>query len=240
DQLVAEPPQLVLALGTTEVVTELMTRVETRLPPAERPRYLFPDGGYVPQLSAFVAADQSLGARVRGTRPLLAGPTFEAFRKRYADSFRDGTAADSVGAAAAYDAFYLAAFAIAALGPGEVVDGPAIARGLGRLVPPGAPFPFGPESIAAAFDSLARGGNADVDGASGPLDFDLASGEAPAGTLVWCPAPVGAGVGALPAPSGLSFEPVRGLIIGTLSPNCPNEPFAAPAQRPPPPPTRAP
>jgi branched-chain amino acid transport system substrate-binding protein len=230
--LVAEAPHLVLALGTTEVVTELLTRIEAAPSLRIRPKYLFPDGGYVPQLGAIVASNETLRQRVLGTRPASLRDAFGAFRERYATSFRDGTAADSVGAAAAFDAFYLVAFGIAALPPGEPVTGAGISLNWARLVPPGASLRFEPDSISDIFAALARGENVDVEGASGPLDFD-ATGEALSDILVWCPAPADSTVDALPASSGFFLDPMTGTLQGAPSAACKDALPVAPPSAPP-------
>ena len=56
---------------------------------------------------------------------------------------------------------------------------------MSRLVPPGQEISAGPSSINAARNTLASGGTIDYDGASGPLDFDLAAGEAGANVARW-------------------------------------------------------
>ncbi len=219
--VVARRPHFVLALGTTEVVTNLLPRVEEAWPAdaGERPVYFLPDGGYVSQLVELMAANPSLRGRVFGTAPAALGATFEPFRARYEATFRDGTSADSIGAAGAFDAFYLIAFALAAAPPEAPLDGAAVARGIGRLVPPGAPVELDQRAINSAFGALGRGENLDVQGASGALDFDVATGDTTAGLLVWCPAPSGSPPDALPVPSGRFLDPATGRLTGAL--RCP-------------------
>jgi branched-chain amino acid transport system substrate-binding protein len=84
-----------------------------------------------------------------------------------------------------YDAFYLAAFATYAAGR-EAITGASLARAMARLVPPGTPVDVGPSGVFAAYTALARGEHVDVNGTTGPLDFDLTTGEAAVDLAVLC------------------------------------------------------
>ena len=64
---------------------------------------------------------------------------------------------------APYDAFYIAAYAIAALGA-RAVTGPALARAIPRLLPPGDPVDVGPAGIYQALDALGAGKGIDLGG----------------------------------------------------------------------------
>jgi hypothetical protein len=88
----------------------------------------------------------------------------------------------------AYDAFYLLAYASYALEPDEAVTGPALARSFSRLVPPGKSIDVGISGIFDAFAALHGGQNVDLNGATGSMDFDLTTGEAPFDQAILCAA----------------------------------------------------
>jgi branched-chain amino acid transport system substrate-binding protein len=106
---------------------------------------------------------------------------------------------------APYDGFYVLAYAAAALG-GERITGPALARALPRLLPPGEPIDVGAAGIYQALTLLGAGKGFDLVGSVTTLDFDPDTGDAPADFAVFCLAP-GQG-GALPevVESGLVYR----------------------------------
>jgi branched-chain amino acid transport system substrate-binding protein len=63
--------------------------------------------------------------------------------------------------------------------------GADVANGLGKTVN-GTEVKAGPESISTAFQALSGGSAIDYVGASGPLNFNLKTGEAPADVETWC------------------------------------------------------
>jgi ABC-type branched-subunit amino acid transport system substrate-binding protein len=179
-------PDLVLGLGTAEVVQEIMGPLEDAWPtagtPPPRPYYLFPDGGHVPDLLELAQADPTLLTRVLGTVPGRKGANYDAFALRYKARFENvvpGTFAET-----GYDAAYLLAYAmIAAQSPD--VTGARIAAGLGKMSD-GASVIARPDQINLAITALSSGGSIQFEGASGNLDFDPKTGEAPADVEIWC------------------------------------------------------
>jgi branched-chain amino acid transport system substrate-binding protein len=126
------------------------------------------------------------GASVRPPTPEQA----EGFRWRYRQRFRSepGTAPAE---ARAYDALYCTALAaVAAAGPGQELPltGQRLAGGLSRLVE-GAASGLGPRDFAVIRGQLQRGHAVDLEGASGALSFDPATGEERASVEVWRLAP---------------------------------------------------
>nr|MCU0656818.1 hypothetical protein [Polyangiaceae bacterium] len=101
---------------------------------------------------------------------------------------------------------------------GEPVTGASIAKGLAKLVPQGSQVDSGPSALSAAFTTLRAGGNIDFNGASGPLDFDLSTGEAPADIDIWC---VTRNVSnkAVFKSSGQYYDAAKGQLLGTRSCN---------------------
>lgn len=190
------PPHLVVALGTNEVIDRegddegILSLLESQwdsVPgPRPRPYYLFPDGGKVDELLALAGDDTStppLSVRVRGTAGsgALGNPRFESFALRFQSRY--GTA-PGIYSENAYDAMYLLAYGILAAGEG-VLDGSFIASGLKRMSE-GTKVDTGPNNINGTVNALSGGGSIDYEGASGPLDFDNDTGEAPSNIEVWC------------------------------------------------------
>jgi hypothetical protein len=72
-----------------------------------------------------------------------------------------------------------------------------------------------PGAIDTAFATIRASRTVDLDGTSGPLDFDTATGTTPADIQVWCVDRSG------PAPrfvsSGLSYSASLGTLVGTLT-----------------------
>jgi branched-chain amino acid transport system substrate-binding protein len=96
-------------------------------------------------------------------------------------------AREQIYAASRYDAMYLlalgAAWAAGKDGRGAIT-GARIAEGLAHLSS-GAKLRLTPEHFTAAKALLQSGQSIDVEGASGELDFDAATGEAPAALQLW-------------------------------------------------------
>jgi branched-chain amino acid transport system substrate-binding protein len=156
----------------------------------------------------------TLRPRVHGTAPGTTGPLFDAFRTAFLARFGDGASPDVFGAAGAYDAAYLLAYDVAGLG-GGAVTGVSLAGGFSKLVPPGPLVDVGPAGIATALHDLAQGG-IDFNGASGPLDFDLTTGEAPSDIQVWClPKDPGTGQAQSAVPSGVYYDAKTAGLAGT-------------------------
>jgi branched-chain amino acid transport system substrate-binding protein len=188
NQVVSFKPHMVIVLGTNEGIQKVTTGIEAAWPttgtPPPRPSYLFPDGGRLPELLSLVGTDNDdLRKRIIGTVPGRKGPLYDAFRIRFKAANKNeepGTYAEN-----AYDAVYLLGYALSATA-GEPVTGANIAKGLAKLIPPGTQIDSGPNALNDAFTTLKTGNNIDFNGASGPLDFDLNTGEASADIDIWC------------------------------------------------------
>jgi branched-chain amino acid transport system substrate-binding protein len=179
-------PAIVVLFGSTEVVTKFMAPLESRWgASAPRPVYLLADGGQKTELLDLATADDALRSRVRGSVPAAApsSTNFDSFVFKYAGQF-GGPAPSVFGMAGAYDAMFLLGYSVAAAGP-RPVTGDELQKGFGRLVS-GTKINVGGTSMNAGFQALMSPGTFDFDGASGPLDFDLTTGEARANIDVWC------------------------------------------------------
>jgi branched-chain amino acid transport system substrate-binding protein len=150
-----------------------------------------------------VAAAQMLGAY--GTAPSEgSGGSFSAFSQTYTATYGFNPTSESF-TAHSYDAMYLLELAAAwAAGPGPAytpVTGPGIAEGLCRVSNPAVtPTPASPSQFEAQVSQLLSTGSTHVLGASGDLQFDCATGEAPSGYDVW-------------TATGGSFQ-----VVGTIAP----------------------
>ncbi len=178
-------PHIAILFGANEAVVQLMGGVE-KLSPSLKPYYVFGDGGIIPETLDAVTADPNLRLRVRGTVPGTDGALFRQFLLRYNASF-DASKADpqNSGGSSGYDAAYLIAYSIVAAG-NVPLTGQAIAGGLKKMVPPAQLVEVGPNNINSAFATLTAGQGINFEGASGPLDFDVKTGEAVSDIQLWC------------------------------------------------------
>ncbi len=211
-------PSVIFLMGTNEIVAEFLEKFEAAAnwPGGKKPTYLFADGGFVPELWAAIGTNTNLRNRVLGTTPGTDNAIFKLFRSHYISFIKDGTSPDISGTAPTYDALYTLAFAIGATSD-KPLTGANIAEGLKRLVPPGPNTEPGATNINAAFAVLSSGKNIDYNGASGPLNFDIATGEAPSDIQVWCiPTEdnTTTGKAAAAVNSGIFFDAAKDAISG--------------------------
>jgi branched-chain amino acid transport system substrate-binding protein len=157
-----------------------------------RARYLargifLPDSASHPQLLTEVTPSaRELFANVRGTRPAISERSelrdelFAAFVVEYG-----GDPSVSSFTAQSYDAAWLVLYGAAwALAQEGALTGTTLARGL-RHVSEGAPQPIRPSTWDELTQAFTQGSSVDVEGASGPLDYDLATEELLAPIEVW-------------------------------------------------------
>jgi branched-chain amino acid transport system substrate-binding protein len=136
-------------------------------------------------LEATVADSEVLFAKVRGTRPAPAeGALFNAFAAAYAAEF-SADATSSAYTPHAYDAAWLVIYGSAwsRFNEGEVT-GLGIARGL-RRVSSGTAIEIQPTSWSTVVDAFRMGQSVNVEGASGPLDYDPQTEETAAPISLW-------------------------------------------------------
>ena len=174
-----EDADIVLLLGTAEV-TEVLSSYESILDDsnsAATPTYILSDGGKIDETLALVEADMTLSDRIEGTIASLEnGAIFTGFRQRYAAEFGEDPGAF---ASNAYDAAQLVFYgAYTLLQDEQAIDGSALASFMSRTVD-GQSVQAGPADLSSALTTLGAGASIDFEGASGPLTFDLGTGEAP-------------------------------------------------------------
>jgi ABC-type branched-subunit amino acid transport system substrate-binding protein len=225
NQLVAFQPHVVILAGTEEAITNVFAPLEQAWPPslAYRPHYLMGDGAYPrPELVAAVGANNELRQRVLGTAPgvLATAPgmtpmLYSRFLNHYESVFHDGTT-PIFSTAATYDAVYMLAYSIAGLG-GRPLTGSSIAGGFARVVAtsPDARFTVGPDDINRALQEIASSKNIALRGTSGPLAFDLSTGDTQTDVQVWCLQSSNAQF----ADTGLYYSATTSRLEGQLS--CP-------------------
>ncbi len=186
-KLEAFAPHIIIAIGTNEVVDNLMSPLENGggWTASYRPYYLFTDGGDIPTVST--DAPMANG-RIFGTVPGTNNPLFQA----YAQSFSAMFTMDSpqvFGGAGAYDVTYMFSYA-AIVNGAQPLTGPNLNTALHALTGGTVPINAGPMQINTAETALVNGGSIDFHGASGPLRFSTnptQTAEAPSDIQVWCP-----------------------------------------------------
>lgn|GEM_PF-503889 len=132
-------------------------------------------------------ADTRILCSLVGTFPASpSGESFNSFARQYDGQFK---APPPTFAANAYDATYLIALAYAAASGANVTapDGRALAEGLARMSSGTTKISLGASDFGTGLSVLSNNATStvDVNGVSGPLDFDAALGEAPSGIEMW-------------------------------------------------------
>lgn len=192
DELVDFEPHIVVLAGSSDVVTKIMGPVDDLL--TFKPYYLLADGAFGDELSGVLLDKQASGlpARVRITAPGTSGATFNSFLSRYSARFSsvdgDEDGGTVFGAAGAYDATYLLALALSSIAPPNV-SGASIAAALAKTANTTAGDVFDVQfnnDVGRYLTVMSNGGTINYTGASGPLDFDTALGEAQSDIQIFC------------------------------------------------------
>ena len=148
--------------------------------------------------------------RIRGTIVnRFSGPLFDAFSLKFPPP------RNAVNGANAYDAAYVVAYALYAVGD-QPMTGANVAKAMGKLVPPGDVKSVGSNDIAAVLQGLGSG-NVPLDGTSGRLDFDLATGDVKAsGAAVWCLSENASGDAVLVPSTGQTYDATADKLTGSF------------------------
>jgi len=195
----------------------LVPAVERAWPAGERfrPRYAGVSHSSA-ELLEVVRQHPELRKRLFSSDSPTSTPVVAKFVLRHNEVFPTKvTALDAVSAP--YDAFYTAAYAIAAVGA-EPVTGVALARAIPRLLPPQTPVDVGPAGIFQALDALGSGKGIDLVGTVTSLDFDLETGDATTDSAIFC-MPGAPGSALEFVESGLIYRGRTGKLEGAL--RCP-------------------
>lgn len=180
-------PDLTVLIGFPDDVTRFLSAAPAtaNLSRDAGHRWLFTDAAKAPDLLSGTPLEQDEGAY--GTAPAKgAGAAYSIFANSFAARF--GVSADNYAFVENdYDAVYVlalaSAYAVGSSGDGGVT-GLALADGLTHLSS-GASYSLTPSAFTSARGALQGGGSIDVEGASGHLDFNPATGEAPAPIQLW-------------------------------------------------------
>ncbi len=218
-------PHILFSLGTDEAVLDIVKPIEEQWQEQMyRSYYIFGDGGYIAPLWGFVSDREStmapgattLRTRVSGTVPGTNNQLFNTFSAAYKSAYPNDMTTDPAifGAAGGYDIVYLLAYSAVANGD-KPLTGPNLAEGLKKMVGGATEVKVG-SGISQAFNLVAGGNAINFTGASGPLDFDVATGEAPSDIQIWCLKPSGAGG----KNSGYYYDVVLNNMGGTLNLDC--------------------
>ncbi|WP_394829128.1 hypothetical protein [Pendulispora albinea] len=217
---------LIIFVGTAELIPKVFEQIERGWSPTAeyRPKYMFAtaaaktsdllDRVYPGRGPSYIGTP-NLRARIIGTEAGTQSTLFRQFQSNYGSSFGQDAAVPGFYAAAAYDAAYLLTYAVAAVGSAPL-NGENIARGLERLVPDGLAINVGDTSaFNAGFFELSQGRHINLTGATGPLDFNITTGDADTDMQVWCMPSAAASF----VSSGLYYNSSTGSVTGNF--NCP-------------------
>ncbi len=187
-QLAGFEPDLTVLIGFPDDLVRVINLAaqSAALAPGSGHRWFFTDSAKDPALISGLAAEGMLEGSF-GTAPAQgAGSAYTQFASSFTSRFGVDPAQFSF-TSHSYDAFYVlglgAAYAVGPDGQGALT-GPRLAEGLTKLSD-GPQVLLRPSDLTAAKAALGRGETIDVEGASGSLDFDAQSGEAPSPVEVW-------------------------------------------------------
>jgi ABC-type branched-subunit amino acid transport system substrate-binding protein len=212
-------PDVIIVIGDTEAASSVVGAIEGNLPVGYLPFYLLSSGVLVTELLDTVGASKSdVQSRILVTAP-GAGPSSKVLHQllvRYQAAFPEVTDREALGTAQTFDAAYLLAYALAAVRNNDIV-GRDVSDGLIKIFGGASPrpVPVEPDAIDPAFAVIRGAGTIDLDGTSGPLDFDTTRGITPSDVQVWCI--VRAGNAPSFATSGLSYSAATGDLVGALT-----------------------
>ncbi len=215
-QLVSFSPHVVLTAGPTSAV---IAQIEDAWPRAARfrPRHVGGSAGLTPSLEAALKRDPALRSRLFASDVMADAEPLIKYVHHYNEVFSPHMTAEG-STSAPYDAFYVFAYAAAALGE-QPITGKALAGAIPRLLPPGEPIDVGPGGIFRAYNLLGAGKNIDLQGTMTNLDFDVETGDASADMAAYCIAPATATEPARSVLSGLVFRSRTKKLEGTM--RCP-------------------
>jgi branched-chain amino acid transport system substrate-binding protein len=214
--LVDLAPQIVIVWGGFSAST-VIARLESRWDHGARPIYATPSS-FGADTVALLGAGVTRHQRLFGMTNSSLTMTNAQLVVHYNQAYPSGPITRTEAPQPSYDAFFMLAYATQAIGDGAVT-GPELSTTFARLLPPGTPIDVGPGGIFDAFQTLRSGGNIDLNGALGSLDFDRTTGEAPVDYAIVCPGVSDRGTAQGEVESGLVYESGRKRFVGKL--HCP-------------------
>jgi serine/threonine-protein kinase len=218
DALVEFSPHVIVYNGYSAVLRSVIAPLEARWRGTLAYRPLYASGtGFSADTFDWLGHNTSLMRRLFATTVVSTTINNARFVVHYNDSF-DDKVTRTVAPNSSYDAFYVVALASYAVGK-ERATGPALARAIPRLLPPGVRIDVGTAGIFDAYAALRGGQQVDLNGATSTLDFDLATGEVAIDQAILCVAPDEHGAAHDALESGLVFDAVKERFVGKM--RCP-------------------
>ena len=211
DQIAAAEPSIVVFMIKGSPL-ELTRLIEARA--KRHPIYLLPNLDAA-SLAPFIEASVERRRRVFAIASLSNSMPNARFVIRY-NQQRQAKVTRVFNPSTTYDAFYALAYACFAVPPDARVDGLALADRFSRLVGPGKTIEVGPSGVLDALTILSSGGTINLDGAAGPLDFDLSTGETSVDFALSCPEVDTRGVADGDVESGVVYRSKLHRLEGTL------------------------
>jgi branched-chain amino acid transport system substrate-binding protein len=200
-------PDIVIASGTNEANVNVMSGVEQKWTGATRPYWIYThsqvNASTVNQLNSS-DPDGSLRRRVLGVTVGSNTPTFNSYVSNWIGTQPPDISPFSIFANTTYDAFYALNFAAVSLGT-TPVTGVNLSHAMKNLIT-GPEIHVGPPDLGQAFSTLSGGSPINMTGTSGPMDFDLNTGDVKQENQVWCVPTDKAGKAAFPIFSGYGFD----------------------------------
>ncbi|WP_394825821.1 protein kinase domain-containing protein [Pendulispora albinea] len=212
-------PHVIVSPGFDPNTKTVLVPFETKWPAAAhfRPRYVM-TSMFGSDFFEFLGKNAERRRRFIGVSPPKATPANAKLALHYNETFTPKVS-PSEAPGAVYDAVYLLAYAVYAIGD-QPITGRNLARGMSRLIPPGEPIEVGPTKIFEAFQLLQGGKSINLHGAGTPLDFDVTTGEGPTDFALLCPGVDDLGVATAAAEPGPIFRTATKKIEG-LPLRCP-------------------
>ena len=188
ERLADARPHVILTNGERD---DLLVHVERAWPETAkyRPHYMHPTAAIAPSVRELVRQRPELRRRFHSVDALSPAEVLGKFVLRHNEVLAPPTTA-AHATLAPYDAFYLLAYAAAALGD-QPITGAALAAAIPRLLPgPGAePVDVGSGHIYRAQYALSAGRPIDLRGGMTNLDFDVRTGDASLDFALYCLTP---------------------------------------------------
>jgi branched-chain amino acid transport system substrate-binding protein len=216
-KLAAFAPNVIVYFGSDEALVRIVEPLEKGWRGAgARPRYV-KTSPFGPPVLALIGSSAERRRRFVSLTTVSTTAANARFVARYNEEYGDSVTR-TFSPNSSYDAFYVIAYATYALGDAPVT-GAALATAILRLTPPGPTIDVGPSGIFDAINKLASGGRVDLNGATGPLDFDPVTGDARVDLAVLCVDVDPRGVATDNRESGLVYDAASGSLRGAM--HCP-------------------
>jgi ABC-type branched-subunit amino acid transport system substrate-binding protein len=217
-------PHAIFVFGSTEFAA-MDKEIEKQWPKelAYRPYWLVVKG-IANVFSKSIGGDMSWARRVYGAQPYVdkSTPSYLTFAQAFRERYPTLAVSATVTATPSYfDAAYVLAYAVAANGDREVT-GANLAQAIrDRLTPPAAAnrkLYVGYDNIFAVYSALAEGARIDIQGLTGPLDFEP-NGDVQQTQEVFCMQTRENTVVGVKA-AGMIFDPIGDQVTGRIA-DCP-------------------